>query len=51
MTKINEVLAEKRAKLKMLEDLRKTIKNGKEMRGELKRFAETTGAPKTLEQC
>lgn len=51
MNKINELLAQKRAKLKLLQDLRKALKQGKEMRGELKEFAAESGAPKTVEQC
>jgi DNA topoisomerase I len=51
MNKINETLAQKRSKLKMLEDLRKALKTGKEMRGELKAFASESSAPKSVEQC
>ena len=51
MIKINEMLSAKRTKLKMLEDLRKSFKTGKELRGDLKKFAEEAGTPKTLEQC
>jgi hypothetical protein len=51
MNKINETLASKRAKLKLLEDLRKALKTKKEMRGDLKKFASDSGSPKTVEQC
>lgn len=51
MNKLQENLAAKRHKLKLLEDLRKALKTGKEMRGELKKFFEESGAPKTVEAC
>jgi len=49
MNKINETLNAKRVKLKMLEDLRKSFKTGKELRGDLRKFSEEPGAPKNVE--
>ena len=51
MQKAHEILSQKRQKLKLLEDLRKALKTGKELKGELKKFAEESGTPKTVEQC
>lgn len=54
MTKMQEVLKDKRFKLKMLEEMRKALKAGKEPAAgsaDLRKFVKEQGAPKTLEQC
>lgn len=54
MNKLQEMLKEKRFKLKMLEELRKALKAGKDPSAgsaDLRKFVKDSGAPKTLEQC
>lgn len=54
MQKINEVLKEKRFKLKMLEDMRKALKAGKDPAqgsAELRKFVSENAGLKTIEQC
>ena len=54
MQKIQEVLTEKRHKLKMFEELRKCLKGGKDPAqgtAELRKFISNGSAPKTVEQC
>lgn len=54
MQKINEVLKEKRFKLKMLEEMRKTLKAGKDPAqgsAELRKFVAENSGIKTIEQC
>ena len=54
MQKLNQVLQDKRHKLKMLEDFRKALKAGKDPAqgsAELRKFVQENQAIKTLEQC
>jgi DNA topoisomerase-1 len=54
MQKLNLVLKDKRHKLKMLEDLRKALKSGKDPEhgnADLRKFMQDNAGIKTLEQC
>lgn len=51
MQKINELIDSKRQKLKMLQELRKCLKDKKDPKGELLKFSKEADAPKTLDKC
>jgi hypothetical protein len=56
MLKIDEVIKDKRQKLKMFEEIRKCLKSSKDPAtqgtAELRKFMkEQTAAPKSVEQC
>ena len=53
MKKLQDDLSERQHKLKLLEQMRKFLKAGKQndMKGELKKFANEKGAPKTVDAC
>lgn len=51
MSKARKAIEEKCEKLKKLEDLLKSLKAGKELKGYLKTLSAEKGAPKNVESC
>ena len=51
MERLNEDLSGRHEKVKKLEQLKKFLKAGKELKGALKQFAAEKGTPKTADAC